>query len=972
MARNKTAACILGKLGDDGNDFSDDELDEIIERLEGRTKARKAAGIYGDETRLRFADAERAAYELRLAAAVTKRNAALQVAVMNQARMHIASFSSGKSTAGTKTKDDPLQPLSFEQIKARSASKPVKRGMVRLYSLDVKPDDANDTVFYNETALGRKGSSLMRGVWFVDVPLDRAQKWGHANGTYAVPGGIASRARDVASLRNPRAPGGMSDVQGLKALLAGSNKQVDGARESVDALYRARVNEFAESLFAELEREKLTQYLQGRKILGVGLGPGILDEKIMSELWELTSPSGKPGISESPEALRVAQTIHKYMDLARITQNRHGAFIEELRGYIAYQMHSPDKLREAGFQKWRDDVFKYRIDMARTFGQEFANTADINQIDEALQGIYETLTTGKMSDDMPTGPEIDPKADKTKNVAKEVSHRRVLHFTDAQGWGGYDTEYGHGSMMNAVLWTLDRSAKTTAMLERLGPNPRATFASLRDELIQMNKADPKTVDALRSAEIDRLMDAADGATDQVDSPFFATAGAAVRSVETMSSLGGMVLSSITDFPVQAMRLTYNGKNFFEGLGEQVSGFVGNNREHADHLAFGVNALIGDVASRFHGNENLSGWLGKMTQVFFKANLGHWWDTRRHRAFIASLGSELYGARAKAWGDLDERLRGTLATYGFDAPEWDVVRHYGAMPKGDGGVIAGEGMRHVPDEIIRPLLGKRQATAGALDRMRDKLERMVRSYYADQLAWATLQPGTREKALTTMGQKRGTALGELARSFFLFKGYPIQYWQKVFGAMTQEDQHLEIAKGLFALPKADNVRLAQLLATTTALGYVAFALKDIAKGRTPRDPRDAKVWGAAFLQGGGLGLYGDFMLGQTNRYGQSFLASVGGPVAGDIEATQKIWNTIFHVPTAKDPEAEIKNVGDLLFKFGKENTPFANIFYARAALDYLVFYRIQEWMNPGSLRRMERRVKEETGNEFILPPSEVIN
>lgn len=884
MARNKTAACILGKIGDDGNDFTDDELDEIIERLEGRAKARKAAGIYGDETRLRFADAERSAYELRLAAAVTKRNAALQVAVMNQARMHVASFSSAKSSAGTKPKN-----RLGEQAKA-----PIKR-----------------------------------------------------------------------------APGGMSDVMGLKALLAGSNKRVDGARESVDALYRARFNEFTESLFAELEREGLTQYLQGRKILGVGIGPGVLDEKIMSELWELTSPSGKPGISEIPEALKVAQVIHKYMELARITQNRHGAFIEELRGYIAYQMHSPDKLRAAGFQKWRDDIFRHRLDIARTFGQEFANTADIDKLDEALQGVYDTLTTGKMSDDMPTGPEIDPK-DKTKNVAKEVSHRRVLHFTDAQGWGGYDAEYGHGSLMNAVLWTLDRSAKTAAMMERLGPNPRSTFETLRGELIELNKGDVAATDALKSTEIDRLLDAADGAVDQVDSPFFATAGMAVRQIETTASLGGMVLSSITDFPVQAMRLTYNGKNFFEGLGEQVSGFVGNNREASDHLAFGVNALIGDVASRFHGNENLSGWLGKMTQVFFKANLGHWWDTRRHRAFIATLGSELYGARTKAWADLNEDMRGTLATYGFDGPEWDIIRHYGAMPAGEGGVIAGEGLRHVPDDLIRPLLGKRRATAGALDRMRDKLERMVRSYYADQLAWATMQPGTREKALTTMGQKRGTALGEIARSFFLFKGYPIQYWQKVFGAFTQEDQHLAIAKGLFALPKSDGVRLAQLLASTTALGYMAFALKDIAKGRTPRDPRDPKVWGAAFLQGGGLGLYGDFLLGQTNRYGQSFLASIGGPVAGDAEAAFKIWNTLFHAPVSDDPEEDIKNAGDLLFKFGKENTPFANIFYARAALDYLIFYRIQEWMNPGSLRRMERRVKEETGNEFILPPSEVIN
>ncbi len=883
MARNKTAACMLGKLGDDGKDFTDDELDEIIERLEGRAKARKSAGSLGDETRMRFEDATRAAYELRLAAAVTKRNAALQVGVMNAARMHIEAFSGAKSSAGSKPK------LRLGE----NARAPIKR-----------------------------------------------------------------------------APGGMADVMGLKALLASSNKKVDGARESYDALYRARYNEFVESMFAELEREGALPYLQGRKVLGVGLGPGFLDAKIQAELWELTSPNGKPGVSESPEALKAARILHKYMELARIVQNRHGGFIEELRGYIAYQMHQPEKLRAAGFQKWRDSLFEHRLDVARTFGQEFANTADINQLDEALQGVYDTLTAGKMSDDMPTGPDVQ----KTKNIAKEVSHRRVLHFSDAEGWGGYNTEYGHGSMMDAVLWTLERGAKTAAMMERLGPNPRATFESLRDELIQLNKGDADVVQALRSRSIDNLMDAADGAVDQVDSPTFAVAGSIVRTIETQASLGGMVLSALTDLPTQAMRLTYNGKNFFEALGEQASNFVGGNRQHADHLAFGVQSLISDVASRFHGNDSMAGWFGKMNQIFFKANLGHWWDQRRYRAFIATLGSELYGARETAWGGLNDDLRRTLATYGFDAPEWDIVRQYGATahPSGDGGVIHGEPLRHVPADVLRPLLGNRRPTPGAIDRMRDKIERMVRSYYADQLGWATLQPGVREKATTTMGQKRGTALGELARSFWLFKGYPLQFWGRVIGQFTEEDQHLAIMRGLGALPKSEAVKLASLLVSTTALGYVAFTLKDIAKGRTPRDPRSAKVWGAAFMQGGGLGIYGDFLFGQSNRYGQSVLGSLGGPVAGDAEAIYKIYNTLIHAPGAKDPTGEVKNVGDLMFKFGKENTPFINIFYARAALDYLVLYRIQETMNPGSLKRMERRVKEETGNEFILPPSEVIN
>ena len=54
-----------------------------------------------------------------------------------------------------------------------------------------------------------------------------------------------------------------------------------------------------------------------------------------------------------------------------------------------------------------------------------------------------------------------------------------------------------------------------------------------------------------------------------------------------------------------------------------------------------------------------------------------------------------------------------------------------------------------------------------------------------------------------------------------------------------------------------------------------------------------------------------------------------------------------------------------------NTPGANIFYARAMLDYLVIYRVQEALNPGYLKRMEDRVKKEQNQTFFVPPSEVI-
>jgi polyphosphate kinase 2 (PPK2 family) len=42
-----------------------------------------------------------------------------------------------------------------------------------------------------------------------------------------------------------------------------------------------------------------------------------------------------------------------------------------------------------------------------------------------------------------------------------------------------------------------------------------------------------------------------------------------------------------------------------------------------------------------------------------------------------------------------------------------------------------------------------------------------------------------------------------------------------------------------------------------------------------------------------------------------------------------------------------------------------------ALDYLILYQIQESLNPGYLRRMERRMEQENAQSFLIRPSQHI-
>ena len=59
----------------------------------------------------------------------------------------------------------------------------------------------------------------------------------------------------------------------------------------------------------------------------------------------------------------------------------------------------------------------------------------------------------------------------------------------------------------------------------------------------------------------------------------------------------------------------------------------------------------------------------------------------------------------------------------------------------------------------------------------------------------------------------------------------------------------------------------------------------------------------------------------------------------------------------------------LARFSLRHMPLLNHFLTRAILDYLILYRLEDYYNPGGLRRRERYYKETYGSEYYFPPSD---
>jgi hypothetical protein len=134
--------------------------------------------------------------------------------------------------------------------------------------------------------------------------------------------------------------------------------------------------------------------------------------------------------------------------------------------------------------------------------------------------------------------------------------------------------------------------------------------------------------------------------------------------------------------------------------------------------------------------------------------------------------------------------------------------------------------------------------------------------------------------------------------------------------------------------------------------------------------DPKLWGAAALQGGGLGIYGDFLFADVNRFGGGLATTVAGPLMDRANTLRGllIGNTI----EAFDPVAKKTNAGREAVNFLRQNTPGASLWFARLAYERVVFDQLQYLADPeahAAFRRKQQSRKRQVGNEFWWAPGE---
>lgn len=761
---------------------------------------------------------------------------------------------------------------------------------------------------------------------------------------------------------------GMTPRNALLAVMEGSQQGVAGARQSVYATRQAFETRYRGGVVSQIAKDR----------------PHVIDliddvdfnADVVREMFELRK-GGSPGKTGNADAQFTAKILSTYAEMSRTDLNRLGSNIGKLDGWAGPQVHDDLKIREVDAKTWRETI-KPLLNFDRTF-PEARSAAEVDHI---LDEIHTTIVTGREAN-APTRDKITGPA----SLANSLGKSRVLHFRDADAWLSYHDQFGAAPLFAAMDSHLQRAASSAAQMTIFGTNPENMMKQVVDRLQNRLRDDTKLSAKDRAGQIDALQFNGPGFGNGLANAFAEMQGftmsptnmkaaqinQTIRNIEGMAKLGGAVLSSvIPDTTTAALASFFRGGGFLRGLTNQLEGLIqgrpkGEQAEITYLLGEGFDGLLGGIHTPHLARDGVPGGLHKAALNFYKWQGLTWWTDVSRASAGRTIAAEM-GLRApQAFDKLPERYRHVLELNGITGAKWDAIRSMTRTLDNGKTYITPDLMRGVDEAKLEPLIEQRVADARAkikdpvkleaarqryLNDARLELEIDVGRFVADETSYGIPEGDAKSRRLTLQGTRPGTAAGEAMRYVAQFKSFPVVASDRLVGRALFGGEGA--TKGERFIGNLGHS--GRLIAFLAVAGYMTTVVKDAMKGRwPPRDPADPKTWTAALMQGGGAGIYGDFLFGEANRFGNSPLENVAGPVPAAAASIVALYQR------ARNGEAKAADALNVAL----QNTPFVNLWYVRPALDVLVLNSVREWASPGFEARQRQRLRKDFKQENVF-------
>lgn len=640
-------------------------------------------------------------------------------------------------------------------------------------------------------------------------------------------------------------------------------------------------------------------------------------------------------------AKELAESWSKTAERARQWFNQAGGRIPKREDWGLPQTHDSVAVNRAGYKAWRDYI-QPMLNLEKMKNEQTGFPLTSEQLEPALRQVYETIRTDGLNKVKPG----------TQGQGAMLANRRLDHrflvFKNADNWLDYNARFGGSDVFSTMMAHLDHMSRDISSLQVLGPNPTATLRYM-EQLARKQGTDAGRLDHANS----QIKDAWDmwglisGSTLAPIHGGFARTMAGIRGFLQSAQLGSAVFSSLSDIGTGRIARKMAGLPQLKMLSsymKMLNPLDAGDRKLAVRLGLGAQGwstrALGQM--RYFG-DTMGPEISRRMSNAVSTLSGH---TPWIQAGRWAFGMEFMGALADhagaAFEELPAPLRNTMQRYGIGADRWDVLR---TSP-----LYEHEGAQFLRPEDIASRTDMPQAVA------EEHAFRVLEMIEAET-GFAVPTSSLRGRAAQVGDVQPGSVQGELLRSAIMYKSFAVTMWHThITRAMLQ--QGITGKAGYFA----------NMVISATLMGALAMQLKQIARGADPIPMQTPSFWGRAMFQGGGLGIFGDFLSSTSNRFGGGLAETVAGPVVG---AATDLGRLVVSNATAAI-NGQKTHVGGDIVNLLRRYTPGGTIWYARAAFERMVLDNVQKMIDPDALdsfRRKEQQLKSQSGQRFWWRPGQ---
>lgn len=681
-------------------------------------------------------------------------------------------------------------------------------------------------------------------------------------------------------------------------------------------------------------------------------------------------------------AKELAETWKKVAEHLRVRANSYGMKIKSRQDWGLPQMHDTLAVRSTPKDTWIDFILP-KLDVDKMVDESTGLPFTDKSLRKALEQVYDNIATEGMATFKPG----------VNRMGKALHNRRLDHrflaFKSADDWMAYQTRFGDADPYKTMLDHINSMSRDIATIKILGPNPDAIHTWAKSMIRKQAAIDAaneakglfkrkKTIvkdssfkgkpKVFRTEQdranailenTDNLLAYHKGHLNRPVDGFFGNTFAGLRQILTSAQLGGAAIMTLTDQHWMRHTAKFNGlkshranMNSLKFLSE---GMKKDKKLSRLAIKLGLGAemwsAVSAVQQRYLMDIDAPMLTKRISDAILRGSgLSHSTQSNKWAFGMMALG-ELAEEVKTPFKKLNPDLQKQLSKYGINQKEWDIIRETKLYDAGiDDPSMAGKGLTFLrPDDI--------HARADLDEATREYLTTRLMTWLANETNFAVPTASAKGRITLSGNSKPGTLKGEIVNSGLMYKNF----------AITLGMTHL--ARGFQQVGFMGKAKyLVPMIIGGTIMGAFAYEIKQVAAGKKPTKISDMGVryWINAAIYGGGLGIFGDFLFADQNRYGGSMAKTMAGPVISFLDDLVRL--TIGN--TLELASGEKTNAGKELAAFIQRYTPGSNLWYTRLVVERLIFDTLEKLLNPNyarDTRRNVNRLKRQTGQEYWWSP-----